>query len=344
MKPFRSGLVVGKFCPLHKGHEHLLNTAEKSCERLVIISYTKPEYLGCEVDKRRHWLKTLYPEAICLVVDDAWLAENTHSNEFQSVPKNDADEHVHRRFTAWLCNTVIGETVDAVFTSEDYGDGFARVVSDYQSATVKHICVDKARAAVPISGTRIREIPGHFRAFLSDIVYASFIRKAVFLGGESTGKSTLAQILATCLDTQFAAEYGRELWDKKNGALVYDDMLHIAQTQIKREGALAAQSHGWLFCDTSPLTTAFYSEEMFGKIAPELNTLSQWPYDITFLCAPDFEFVQDGTRQGENFRHRQHKWYVKTLTERQIDFMTLTGPVENRVQSVLNFIAAGPKN
>lgn len=38
-----TGLVVGKFCPLHRGHEALIAFAAAGCDRLVILSYTSPE-------------------------------------------------------------------------------------------------------------------------------------------------------------------------------------------------------------------------------------------------------------------------------------------------------------
>jgi HTH-type transcriptional repressor of NAD biosynthesis genes len=336
MKRFNTGLIVGKFCPLHKGHEYLIETALKSCERVIIISYANPGYRGCGVDKRRLWLAKLYPEAIRLVVDDAWLAANPHANGFDHIPHDDEPENVHRYFSAWLSHTVLGETVDAVFTSEDYGDGFTRAVADYQFAPAQHICVDIARETVPISGTLVRQNLSRFRDYLSDVVFASFIKKAVFLGGESTGKTTLAKAVARRLGAQFVPEYGREIWEQKDGALVFEDMLHIAQTQIERERVLALQSTEWLFCDTSPLTTAFYSQSMFGKTSPKLEILSNRPYDITFLCNPDFRFVQDGTRQGVEFRERQHEWYVKALKDKNINFTELKGPLEKRIKAVLN--------
>ncbi|MDF2622573.1 MAG: ATPase [Kosakonia cowanii] len=52
MKRFASGLIVGKFAPLHCGHERLINTALAQCERLWLISYSVPELPGCEPEKR----------------------------------------------------------------------------------------------------------------------------------------------------------------------------------------------------------------------------------------------------------------------------------------------------
>jgi len=194
------------------------------------------------------------------------------------------------------------------------------------------------RAAVPISGTLIRENFIQHREFLSDIVYASFVKKAVFLGGESTGKSTLARAVAESMNTQFVPEYGRTLWEQKEGSLNKEDMLKIGRTQHKQEENYAARARDWLLCDTSPLTTVFYSQYMFGHVDSELESLSQANYHLTFLCAPDFEFVQDGTRRGSKFRQKQHQWYVKNLQERQIQYVLLTGTIEARLENVLQEI------
>ena len=69
MKRFGTGLVVGKFCPLHHGHQRLLDQAQLQCSELVVISYTKPEFAGCEPDRRDRWLASLYPNAVRLVLD-----------------------------------------------------------------------------------------------------------------------------------------------------------------------------------------------------------------------------------------------------------------------------------
>ena len=72
---FRRGLIVGKFSPLHRGHQYLIERALAECEELVLLSYAKPELPGCDTVRRRRWLTALYPQARSLVVDDSWLAE-----------------------------------------------------------------------------------------------------------------------------------------------------------------------------------------------------------------------------------------------------------------------------
>ena len=60
MTLYANGLVVGKFAPLHAGHEALINTALEQCETVCIISYSSPEIRGYEPEKRLNWLTTRF--------------------------------------------------------------------------------------------------------------------------------------------------------------------------------------------------------------------------------------------------------------------------------------------
>ncbi len=162
VRRFASGLVVGKFCPLHRGHQLLLDRALSRCERLLVISYTKPEYAGCAPPRRERWLRMLYPDVPSLVIDDARLAAHCERRGVapRVVPDNEAPAEDHRHFVAWLLHAVLAVDVDAVFTSEDYGEGFAAVLDAAQrargGAPVVHVMVDPRRCAVPVSGSQVR--------------------------------------------------------------------------------------------------------------------------------------------------------------------------------------------
>jgi nicotinamide riboside kinase len=86
------------------------------------------------------------------------------------------------------------------------------------------------------------------------------------------------------------------------------------------------------------LTTSFYSQELFGCVDPRLEQLAARSYEHTFLCAPDYAFVQDGTRRCASFRERQHAWYVQQLQARDIPFTLVSGPVESRVAAVARIL------
>jgi NadR type nicotinamide-nucleotide adenylyltransferase len=340
-KGFQRGLVVGKFSPLHRGHELVIRRAFELCREVVLISYSNPELPGCEAGRRGQWLAQLFPQAHRLVVTDDWLRQRFPAlNGSVFIPRNDAEDLVHRRFVGFLCAKGLGLMVDAVFTSEDYGDGFARELTTYfrehnsSAPEIRHVQVDRGRTEVPISGSQIRADLEAHRQWLSPIVYASFVRRVCILGGESSGKSTLAEALAAHHGTVHVPEYGRELWESKNGSLTYEDMLHIAQTQAAAEEQASLQANRFLFCDTSPLTTLFYSQHLFHRADPKLEHLAQHCYDLVVLCAADFAFVQDGTRQDANFREHQNAWYRSELNRRGVPFLQVTGGLSERIAQV----------
>jgi NadR type nicotinamide-nucleotide adenylyltransferase len=257
--------------------------------------------------------------------------------------KDDSPENDHRKFCADYLLNVLDTTVQAVFTSEDYGDGFADFLSLYFSAnllspmSVKHVMVDRERKEFPISGTQLRESVMYIDKFVPWYVSQDFVRKVLFLGGESTGKTTLVNALGDARHT--VSEFGRLLFDQRKGKLYYEDMAYIAKCQLEAEfyksGSLLMSE--FLYCDTSPLTTKFYSEEWFGRTAPELEDMvyeSESAYYKVFLCAPDFPMVQDGTRQDEKFRMSGHEFFVKELGYAGVEYILLTGSVEERIAKV----------
>ena len=349
---FDSGLVVGKFCPLHRGHLHLIGHARARCRELLLLSYTVPEFPGCGPDRRERWLRAHCgddPAVSVLVLDQARLDALCAARGIapRPVPHNDADDEAHRGFVAWTCYELLRRRVDAVFTSEEYGDGFAASMTRRARARfgsggeVRHVCVDRARAAVPVSGTALRAEPHRHWQHLSEAAADDLLETVLLLGGESSGKTELARALAGALRTAWVPEYGRQCWIERGGALVFDDMLRIARSQVTREREARRQARRWLVCDTSPLTTLFYSRRMFGRAEAELETLAGRAYSHVLLCAPDIPFVQDGTRQDAAFRAEQHAWYLEELRRRGVRHRLVGGGPQARLREALDWIGAG---
>ena len=342
-KRFRHGLVVGKFCPLHRGHMALIDAAVAACDDVLVLSYTKPGFAGCERALREAWLAALYPDVRRLVLDEEMLPALCRERGIVLLPfpDNDAPDAVQRRFASWLCWDLCDVAPDAVFTSEDYGDGFAAALGDYlgersgRPHRVAHVCLDPARTRIPVSGTAVRRDPHAHREFLDPRVYASFVERICLLGGESSGKTTLAAALAERLETAWVPEVGRARWEEQGGRLVYADMRAIAVDQLALEDRLAQQARRWLVCDSSALTTVFYSRHDYGAVDPLVRELALRPYAHTFVCAPDFPFVQDGTRRDAAFRDRQHRWYLDRLERAGIPYTLLHGPLEARIGQAL---------
>jgi len=343
---YRIGLIVGKFAPLHNGHVLVIQRAASVCEQVVIISYSSPELPGYGADHREAWLKACFPDATVLVVTSERLASWLSGSDAPAVPANDAADSDHREFVAMLCNRVLDRQVDAMFTSEEYGDGFATHLTEsfrrmnWSSHPVHHVLVDRQRREVPISATELRRNLWRHWEFLPTPVARTLVQRIALLGGESSGKTVLAARLADELDTAWVPEYGRELWEEKGGVLAYEDLVLIAREQVRREEKAVNTARRFLFCDTSPLTTLFYSLDMFGDAEAELQRAAQRQYSVIVLCAPDFPFVQDGTRRGEAFRQQQNLWYETQLADRGVSYVTARGSLDERTQFLRGLLGA----
>jgi HTH-type transcriptional repressor of NAD biosynthesis genes len=334
-KRFRAAIVVGKFAPLTSGHEYLIRCAQNDADQLILITYCNPPFEEYDTPTRKTWLQFLFPQAHVIAVDAGDVP--------LPLPENDDPTPIHGNFCAFLCETqlpTITPLVEAVFSSEDYGPPFAHYLSERWHRPIQHVMVDRERTIYKISGTQVRRDIHAHRQWLDPHVYSNFVKRIAILGGESSGKTTLAQIMATDFRTRWVAEYGRNRWEERQGHLQFEDMLDIAVHQVAFEDDMALKAVKYLFCDTSPLTTLFYSMDLFGCADVELIKLAQRSYHRTLLCAPDFDFVQDGTRRHANFRLQQHHWYLRQLERLGMRYEVVTGSVQSRLKQVEGLLAS----
>lgn len=333
---FALGLVVGKFAPLHAGHEWLIHQAALSCERVLILSYTNPELDRCGPELRRSWLASRFPQHDTIVIDHDSLNDlcSSRSMERRSIPPNSADDFTHQSFLAWLLKEVVNREPDVMFCCESYGPACAELLSRELRRQVTAVVLDPDRRLFPCRAREIRKSPTALRHWLAPEVRAAFVKRIAILGGESSGKTTLSAALAAQFATEWVPEYGRELWEEQDGKLDEQDLLRIAHEQTRREEEGMRSANGYLFCDTSPLTTAGYGSWMFGRIAPELELLATRSYDGIVICKPDFAFVQDGTRRDERFRVEQHAWYRMKAGSMTCPVLEVGGDLSSRVSRV----------
>lgn len=320
---FNIGLVVGKFAPLHKGHEHVINTALSQCKHVVIISYTNLPDAPSAV-ARRLWLTTRFPVATVIVLE----------NQF---PPDDASEEAHRMFCAALC-TSLGLQPDAIFGSEDYIAGFSRRMTELTGKHVSPQIVDKTRERFAICGTTLRTNPTLVNEWCSTIVSLPLAKRILLIGGESTGKSTLAAALTKAMPGWGRVdEYGREYGERNQ--YTYESMLHIARTQVyDEESAMTYYPNGYVVCDTSPLTTLFYSERWYDRADVQLQILAQRKYDHVFLCHRDFPYAYEEGRSGPAFADDQQAFFNTRLQQPYTD---LYGSIGDRVTKVIKTVKEG---
>jgi NadR type nicotinamide-nucleotide adenylyltransferase len=173
----------------------------------------------------------------------------------------------------------------------------------------------------------------------------SSVRRLALLGGESSGKTTLARALAEHLHTAWVPEYGRQRWEELRVTLSVDELLAVARRQVAWEDQATAfidTPGSWLICDTTPLTTLQYCLHDHGQAPPELHELARRPYDAVVLCEADFDFVQDGCRRDDGFRQAQQAWTLARLDEMGVPCLRVRGSLAERVAQVLQMLFIQP--
>jgi NadR type nicotinamide-nucleotide adenylyltransferase len=271
------GLILGKFLPYHAGHAHLIRTARAQVDELVV--------LVCSVEResipgalRFRWVRDAHTD--CRVVHVA-----------EEVPQT-PDEHANF-WPIWtdLIRRHAG-AVGVVFTSEEYGDELARRVG------ARHVCVDRLRLTVPVSGTAIREAPLRYWELIPPEVRPYYVRRVALLGTESTGKTVLAGRLARRFQTTMVEEFGRAYCETRPAmSLTLVDLETIAWAQATLEDEAAWQANRVLICDTDLHTTATWSDLVVGTRPAWLTAAARARrYDLVLLLDYDVPWISDGTR------------------------------------------------
>lgn len=320
MSAYKHALVVGKFAPLHLGHQKLIDRAHDLADDVTVIVWSNPDFADMPNEVRATWLRNLYPNADVLVGEDG--------------PSNSEPDDVQRAYTADLLARN-DRHPDVVVTCESYGPGLAAHLG------IAHESVGDERFFDNLSGTMIRADVYAHRAMVPPVVYAHFVEKVVLLGAESTGKSTLAARLAEVFQTEHLQEYGREYYEQRGGELDLDDYVIIAREHRRREDEAAMRSSRYLFVDTNALTTMFFSHYYNRSSLPELRDLADEcavRYRHVIVCDDDIPFEQDGWRDNEAWRARMQGMVLHDLAVRRIPFHVVRGSLDERVGQVRSIL------
>lgn len=148
-----TGLIVGRFCPPHLGHSHLIEHARVNVDQLVVFVNTRDgEVVPGEL--RAAWLAELHPEVTVVRV------QHDLDTDFTSA------ELWERWIALFRAHWPLPSGPDVVFSSELYGGGIAERLG------ARHEVVDVTRSAVPVSATMIRADPAAHLHRLAPVVRA----------------------------------------------------------------------------------------------------------------------------------------------------------------------------
>lgn len=316
----KRGLTLGKYAPLHNGHQFVIETALAEMDEVVVIIYDAPETTSVPLNVRAGWLRKLYPQ---IKVVEAWDGPT----EVGDSPE------IKQKHEDYIINKLKLRGITHFYSSEFYGEHMSAALG-----AVNRL-MDPLRKAVPVSGSQIRGNPFAFRRYIDPLVYRDLITNVVFLGAPSTGKTTIAERMAQEYGTVWMPEYGREYWEKYQveRRLSLEQLVEIAEGHLEREENLLYQANQYLFTDTNALTTFIFSQYYHSDALPKLVDLANIAssrYDLVFLCDTDIPYDDTWDRSGDVNRKTFQKQIIGDLLVRKIPFFVLSGNLEERVSGV----------
>jgi len=145
------------------------------------------------------------------------------------------------------------------------------------------------------------------------------IRKIVFTGPESTGKTTAAMKMAMHHQLPIAYEYARSYLEEHGPQYKMSDLYAILEKQYDTEEAAQAQGEV-IVCDTDWLTIHVWAEEVFRKVIKPPRDLEERYY---ILCPPDIPWEPDPLRENPQDRERLYQIYQEKLLYYELQFEVL---------------------
>lgn len=158
-------------------------------------------------------------------------------------------------------------------------------------------------------------------------------------GPESTGKSTLAKILAEFFHWPVVTEYARQFLSSGGVVHTVNDLVRLAHHQIESENQARRSLSNGIICDTDMLVLKIWCLEKFNRVPNALTALSKHHrYDLTLLCKPDTPWQPDPLREHPLDRDRLFDHYLTEALTLKTNFKIIEGHGEQRTRLAIKIV------
>jgi len=165
------------------------------------------------------------------------------------------------------------------------------------------------------------------------------MKKIVFTGPESSGKSTLAKKAQAIFGGELVLEYAREYLNNLDRKYTQHDLLLIAKKQVETQDKAILSGSKLVFLDTDLLTLKIWSEYKYGScdswIINKLKTQKDFIY---ILCKPDFDWEKDDLRENPNDQDELYNIYIKELENYGFYYIEVEDSVEKRIEKLKKIV------
>jgi NadR type nicotinamide-nucleotide adenylyltransferase len=166
------------------------------------------------------------------------------------------------------------------------------------------------------------------------------IIRIALTGPECTGKSTLAVRLAQHFNTVCIPEYAREYVGGLERSYDYDDVVHIAEMQVKQAEEYNHAANRILFLDTYLIITKVWFDLVFNHRPDWIDKeLAKHSVDFYLLCDTDIPWEKDAVREnGGSRREYLLGLYKKELIDFGCEFGIVQGLGDERLKNAIRLV------
>lgn len=156
------------------------------------------------------------------------------------------------------------------------------------------------------------------------------LKRIAIVGGESTGKSTLAQSLSNKLGCLWVPEYARYYLEIHGPAYTQPMVEEMARGQQTLELAIAAQAKQrgdqFLVLDTTLVVFHIWHQHSYGWVPDWIQEyISKQSLSLCLVTAPDLPWQPDPLREHPDLREYFFAQYQKVLNSYRIGYEVFGG-------------------